>query len=82
MTLIPESAKCNPRLCAPSDYPFACKPLCRMLHLQKALRSLHSLDYPEIKEVTVFQAQQAFKRAELEMKFEEDLEALQKESLF
>lgn len=52
-----------------------------MIRLQKALSILETINHPEIKKEARYQSQQAFKRAEIAMDFEADIEELRKVTL-
>ncbi len=47
-----------------------------MVRLQKGLAVLKSINNPEIKKQAIYQSKQAFKRAEIAMEFEDDIEEL------
>lgn len=53
-----------------------------MIRLQKAFRAIASIDNFDLKKASLQHSKEAFERAELEMKYEMDLRALKKESLF
>lgn len=52
-----------------------------MTRLQKGLSILEAINNPEIKKEARYQSQQAFKRAEIAMDFEDDIEELRKVTL-
>jgi uncharacterized membrane protein len=53
-----------------------------MLRLQKVFKSIETINHEGIKKLAIQYSKEAYKRAELSMKFEPDLDVLKKESLF
>jgi uncharacterized membrane protein len=53
-----------------------------MLRLQKVFKSIETINHEEIKKLAIHYSKEAYKRAELSMKFKPDLDVLKKECLF
>ena len=53
-----------------------------MLRLQKVFKSIETINHEEIKKLAIQYSKEAYKRAELSMKFKPDLDVLKKECLF
>jgi len=53
-----------------------------MLRLQKVFKSIETINHEDIKKLAIQYSKEAYKRAELSMKFKPDLDVLKKECLF
>ncbi|MFQ3173346.1 MAG: putative membrane protein, partial [Flavobacterium sp.] len=53
-----------------------------MIRLQKAFRTIASIDNFDLKKASLQYSKQAFERAEIEMKYETDITMLKRECLF